>query len=529
MTLLLVPAAAVVLTSVATAIASLLLLAALPIRTMRGVFARRPAHSFKEQAIFLFDGEELIDATPQARGLLAAISTTGSDWDRLSAYLSVEIADFVHEMGRLSVHGAVDMRGRVNRMLRLRAERVGERTRLTLTDLSEEGQGQWVDGLSLMAQEKELSSLRETLAAAPLLIWRTDHAGTVIWANDAYVERAVELDDNEVPTWPLPALFPDMPAQPGPGDTRRVKLATAPGKPVHWYEWHASPNADSTLFFAFSADAIVKAELSLREFIQTLTKTFAQLPIGLAIFDRNRQLAMFNPALVELTSLDVVFLSARPTLFDFLDRLRERRVIPEPKNYRNWRDKVTAVEEAAASGLFEETWNLASGQTYRVTGQPHPDGALAFHIENISAETSLTRHFQSEIELGQEILDSLDEAIAIFSPAGVLINCNAAYAALWGHDPASTLGIVTVAESCRRWLELSRPTPVWGELRDFVADIDERSEWSANVDLKDGRSLACRFVPLSGGRSLAGFLPEAHMGAPSSAGRSALVEAEAQA
>ena len=77
MTLLLVPAAAVVLTSVATAIASLLLLAALPIRTMRGVFARRPAHSFKEQAIFLFDGEELIDATPQARGLLAAISMTG--------------------------------------------------------------------------------------------------------------------------------------------------------------------------------------------------------------------------------------------------------------------------------------------------------------------------------------------------------------------------------------------------------------------------------------------------------------------
>jgi hypothetical protein len=42
------------------------------------------------------------------------------------------------------------------------------------------------------------------------------------------------------------------------------------------------------------------------------------------------------------------------------------------------------LEEEAASGLFEETWSLPGGQTYRVIGRPHPNGALAFMFEDIS-------------------------------------------------------------------------------------------------------------------------------------------------
>jgi hypothetical protein len=44
-----------------------------------------------------------------------------------------------------------------------------------------------------------------------------------------------------------------------------------------------------------AADSAVQAETALREFMQTLTKTFADLPIGLAIFDRSRVLADVQP------------------------------------------------------------------------------------------------------------------------------------------------------------------------------------------------------------------------------------------
>ena len=44
----------------------------------------------------------------------------------------------------------------------------------------------------------------------------------------------------------------------------------------------------------------MQAETALRGFMQTLAKTFAHLPTGLAIFDQHRQLALFNPALAPL-------------------------------------------------------------------------------------------------------------------------------------------------------------------------------------------------------------------------------------
>jgi len=54
--------------------------------------------------------------------------------------------------------------------------------------------------------------------------------------------------------------------------------------------------------------------MAQRNFVQTLTKTFAQLSIGLAIFNRERQLVLFNPALIDLTALPADFLTGRPHL-----------------------------------------------------------------------------------------------------------------------------------------------------------------------------------------------------------------------
>jgi PAS domain-containing protein len=105
---------------------------------------------------------------------------------------------------------------------------------------------------------------------------------------------------------------------------------------------------DEALCYALAADKAVQAETALREFMQTLTKTFADLPIGLAIFDRSRCLQMFNPALTDLTTLPPEMLIARPTLNAFLDAMRARSMIPEPRDYRSWRKQLARLEEEAA-------------------------------------------------------------------------------------------------------------------------------------------------------------------------------------
>lgn len=490
--------AVLVATSVSTAIVALLTLSAsLPTRSRSRIAAVPPA---QDPAIFLFEDETLIDATPAAYGVLKSVTLPGSDWERLCAHLGTHFPDLALRMSALADRGEIEMEAANDPNLRLRAEYLSGLARITLTDLAAEGCGVIVDALSQRAQEDEIGALRDMIAADPSLIWRSDTTGAVTWANRAYLEHAAQhlgIAATEL-VWPLPKLL-DCGAEPG---DRRIRMA---GGMLSWFDCRTVLSPPGALHFATSADALLRAEGALGEFVQTLTKTFAHLPIGLAIFDRQRQLALFNPALTDLTTLGPEFLTARPTLYAFLDHLREARMMPEPKDYHGWRQSMAKLEQAAASGQYEETWHLPGGQTYRVTGRPHPQGAVALLFEDISSEISLSRRFRSEIELGHEIVDSIEEAICVFSPAGEVMTSNAAYARLWGHEPGATLGTVTVLDTMRHWLERSHPNAVWGDLRDFVTEIGERAPWADTVRLRDGREVHCRMVPLTGGATLVGF------------------------
>ncbi len=418
----------------------------------------------------------------------------------------------------------------------------------------------------LGAIEGELRMLRAAVESSPWPIWHTGPDGAVDWANPAYVERAAPPDASAPPGWPPPALFEGQGGErdgarerspfgvtaalgalgavsrsgPRLGDRRRADATGGlrPGGPARrlralpstraaaqpeggrtadvlddpgaWYDCVARPGVvpGAAMHFAAPAAGAVRAERSMEQFAQTLSKTFAHLPVGLAVFDAKRGLSLFNPALTDLTRLPIDFLSARPTLPAFLDRLREARRMPEPRDYRSWRERITALEEASAEGTYLETWSLSGGQTWRVSGRPHPDGAIALMFEDITSEIALTRRFRSELEIGQAVVDAMREAIAVFAPDGVLTLANEAYARLWGSDPRTSLGDMSVVDASRGWMEASEPEPLWGELRDFVGQIGERAPWTGEARLKDGRKLTCRAVPLSAGSTLIGFAAE---------------------
>ena len=106
---------------------------------------------------------------------------------------------------------------------------------------------------------------------------------------------------------------------------------------------------------------------------------------------------LFNPALIDLTTLPADFLSARPNLLTVFDKLRDNQIMPEPKNYAAWREKLAILVAAATEGTCTEIWNLPTGATFRISGRPHPDGALAFLFEDMTAEISMSRQFYCRI------------------------------------------------------------------------------------------------------------------------------------
>lgn len=477
-------------------------------------FGRRPdaapagfMHPSAPTISFLFGSEHLIDASDAARDFLGPVPLGQTDLSCLQQALAPDFPEFSAVLENLPDSKEQQIASKTG-AARLTAQWRNGLVRLVLdqgdTDSSKIG----VEADQFSAMEREIETLRTTADAAPFLVWRQTADGTITWANNAYLEMAHRSDpDATVQSWPPARIFVTTQLKNMDGLPQPQRLTVhLPGETdPRWFECTETPIGDEILFTAVSADKIVQSEQALRAFMQTLTKTFAHLKTGLAIFDKQRRLALFNPALTDLTSLPSDFLSGRPTLHAFLDRLRDKRMIPEQRDYKSWRQQISELEDAAENGTYEDIWSLASGQTYRISGHPHPDGALAFLMEDISAEISLTRRFRMQLETGQSVLDSLDEAIAVFSPSGILTLSNAQYARLWSVDPSETVVDCDIIAATKLWSGLCAPTPVWGDAREFVGAVGGRAEWTADVRLSDGRNLCCRFSPVSGGSTLVGF------------------------
>jgi PAS domain-containing protein len=471
--------------------------AALSILRRSSVYAfqkTEDADLFGDTLVFLLRNGLLVDANFSARRFLRHFGSKELDIGALMRALHASFDDanaLIAKNGHSHSRSAISRDGSVQAI----AETAAGAIRLKLSSRAQPKSG--AEDLHLLkAQDDELKTLRETSELAPYLVWREAPDGTPIWVNRAYHSLVQQTFGAERGAkWPLPRLFDSL----QPGAPSRVSLIISGEEHPRWFECHQAPIGKDSLFTAFDANSTVRAETQLRDFMQTLTKTFAQLTIGLAVFDRSRNLALFNPALTELTRLPIDFVAARPSLTEVLDKLREKRMIPEPKDYRGWRKSISDLEAAAAGGSYSDTWSLPGNLTYRVTGRPHPDGAIAFLIEDISAEVSLTRNFRRELEISQSLLDNMEDATALFSQSGAMVQANGAYRKLWAVDPDSSIHETSLVDSTRLWQKKSFPTPIWGDFRDFASDLMDRTEWSAKTTLKDGRAMECRFIPFTGG------------------------------
>lgn len=454
---------------------------------------RRLPDAGRLNSVLLMRNGRVVDHSPDLVTLLDRPSLIGLDWEPLREAFSAGFPDLparAPDSHRVWHCALLDE-------CTLTAEPLADGLRLTLSCVPD-GAAAVFRAAALLPEFDRLSDIA---LRAPEPVWEMDEDGAVIWHNEAYAELCRDAGQDRPEVCPFALPLPEH----GTARSTRVSLRRQGGTQVSWFEISSRPISCGWMHYAKSIDSLVNAEMAQRNFVQTLTKTFAHLPIGLAVFDRDRQLVLFNPALLDLTHLPVDFLSAKPNLLSFFDHMRESRMMPEPKNYTSWRGKLYDVVSAAREDRYCETWNLPSGLTYKITGRPHPDGAVAFLIEDISAEISLTRRFRSELELTQSVLDCFPEGVAVFSRLGVLTFSNAAYRAQWKCDPDSAFAEVTIVDATRDWQEKCQPSPIWQEIREFVLVLRERSAWDSDITLTDGTRLVCTVEPVAAGATMVRF------------------------
>lgn len=461
--------------------------------------------------VFLFDGPYLADATHSAHEIIRRRSNELSEREALVQLLRPVFPTLEDDISKLPDQKESTLISPEDQSLSIDVWRDGEVVKLTLRNAGHLDTSLRYKALEEEAFEEEARNLHLISENAPQLIWQEDEDGQVIWANKAYLRYA---DLHAPPTeftgkvWPSKRLFSGIPTliekDALPLTTRR-SLQLHNQNAEHWFDVTTMPAPKGSMHYAVDANEVMRAEESQKAFIATIANTFAQLSIGLAIFDRKRRLSSYNPAFGDLTGLPAQFLISRPTIEIVLDRLRDLGKLPEPKDYSSFREQFTALESAAKEGTYIENWELPDGQTYQVTGKPHPNGALALLFEDVTAEISLTRRFRTEIETSQAVLDNIPDAIAVFSQSNALVISNIAYENLWGEQSISGAITYDLRKALKTWKSGCASNMIWRGIETFANTTSDREPWSDKVLLKDGRQATCHVLPLSGGMTMIKF------------------------
>lgn len=460
---------------------------------------------------FLFDDRKLLDASNGAMRLLDGRPDDIPEWDTLILALSNCFQGFEDTLETLADGATATCISDINPDMSVELERFGSKVRIGIKGDDPTKTPDVLLSLTHQSERTRFEALSNIADSAPQLIWKEDRDGKVVWCNKTYLrycDKAASSEPAKVPLWPAKRLFGDL----VPPDRishvaakTRHSLRLAEEEAEHWFSISSLPVPDGTLNFATSANDEVRAERVYRDFMQTFAKTFAQLSIGLAIFDRSHRLTMFNPSLIEMTGLSSPFLSARPTIHAVLDHLRESRKLPEPKNYTEWRSQFVEMLDADKSETYLQTWNLPDGQTLRVTGRPYPDGAFAFLFEDISAEMTLTRRFRAELQTSQAVIDTIPNAIAVFSASNTLVASNKAYADLWNTSGEAVINS-DLRSAIDTWKSGAAPTTFWSNIENLAAGADDKTDLSSQILLRNGRVISCSAKSIGGGMTMVTFL-----------------------
>lgn len=440
-------------------------------------------------AHFLFENGSLADHDLPER----LVPRSLSDWASLRDWFAVRFPDFPADVAQVPAGDGLCLTSTLpGDHATLHMVHIGPACRLTLSDPTIVSPAERHDNLRLSAR---LENWNTALRHAPFGLSISNMDGRVIWQNVAFSNLP---EENRTRLMPDRQMVPECEG----ALIDRISFKTHTEGPTQWYEVNSTRVGDDLFHYVTDITKIIQAETVRREFVQTLTKTFANLTTGLAVFDRSQRLALFNPALVDLTGLSAEFLSGRPDLIGVFDNLRDRQIMPEPKNYASWRSRISEIVATASDGLYQDVWSLPSGLTFRVTGRPHPDGAVAFLFEDISDEIALTRRFRTQLNLRQAVLDQLPDAIAVVSANNLLLLCNKRFSDVFGIDPDSSLAELCVADLIAICHEHLPDGTFWPQVETRLSGHTLTEPLETVLHSRADVPMRCRVAPLTGGSAM---------------------------
>jgi PAS domain-containing protein len=394
---------------------------------------------------------------------------------------------------------------------------VEEGTRFALLLRTDEGilalRGTPVAGRAVLyinrAATDDQERYREILDALPTPVWTRGAANVITWANRAFLSimgfRDVEeaVTSNAALDWSERDLTIRALESHQAVECRAAVIVKGESRV---YSMGLSPMNDMAVAgFATDVTEFARMESRLQALSDTQEDMIERIPFAVATFDADRKLAGFNNAYADMWELPRAWLESRPSYSDILDRLRDRRRLPEQRSFPEWKAAQLQVFHAT-DRKSEEFWHLPNGKSIRIVIQPHLAGGAFALFEDITERLRLESSLNLLTQVQKATLDTLDEGIAIFGTDGRLVLHNALFAKMWNLTEDELVGQPHFAEIANICTSRIGRDGIWSIVSCGVnsATPENFGEWG-KTRRADGRVISLSLSRLPNGATIVTF------------------------
>ncbi len=262
----------------------------------------------------------------------------------------------------------------------------------------------------------------------------------------------------------------------------------------------------STLGMALPIDDEGELDAELKRHISAHFGVLENLTTAIVLFDKDEKLSFYNKPFVNLFGFSSSWLDGNPFYSEFLDTLREKRMLPESKDFKAYKSSELELFgnliEPCESLLY-----LPMGKILRRFMIPYGLGGLLISYEDITDRKALEQSYMTSISTQRATIDNINEAVAMFDSKENLNLYNSNYLNLWKFERS----FLDAGPHFSDIIERHRPfftedDAEWNKVKNTIFDtLSKGNEAKLRFKRRDNKILDVSKVPLADGGFLLAF------------------------
>jgi signal transduction histidine kinase len=269
-----------------------------------------------------------------------------------------------------------------------------------------------------------------------------------------------------------------------------------------------NPKKKPSVVIGWALDMTNYQELQdkLRRHVSAHSDLLESSSSAMAVYSANTQLQYYNQAFVKLWDLKEEWLDTHPTFSEVLEKLREKRKLPEQADFKAFRDQQLQWFKDLVQP-HNEFYYLPDGKELRVIVIPHALGGILFAYEDMTDRLAMERSYNTLLAVQRETLDNLREGIAVFGQNGRLELYNPSYSSLWPYEEEFLKGKPHVSELIEKAKDMFMYDGDWQAFKSgLIVEATQRKNIIRRFSLSNGKCIDSLIIPLPDGRNMQSYM-----------------------